>query len=230
VSAPRTRYDPSPEVCGTSELHLFAPGEPLEGAYTLDAGGVCTSVEESTWTYFAIGDELPLDDFAPIELAWTGTGRVRSRVFKDGAGAEVWRASFGLLDAARDVECWSQRFADGRLRCVPSSAVYSIDALDGVTYFADDACTEHVVFVNGDTCGPATDVELVVSYGTCSSTVVSAHAIGAEVDPGALWYQGPAADDPCAPAGAVGGGGYKIHVRGAPLEPSVFPLFEEITE
>jgi hypothetical protein len=190
--------------CGGGFDRIWKVGEPLGATapiYTFDVTGACVMTTRSpSYTYYAAGDEMALDDFVGSHEEMAGDGRLRDQVR---VGDDGSRVPWAVWDAELDTACWL--FGDPA-RCLPE--------FDYADFDADDACSVPVIgrsgtcdvlqtsyigeFRRNDTCGytmkifdnagPTTPTTLYSgsSADSCAPVTISDldyYAAGDEVDP-----------------------------------------------
>ena len=124
----------------TVTTHLFEIGETRE--VSLDywfSGDTCLEVPGESAEAFIQGAPVDPSDLPELEFFELGSGAVRGRF--DGFAGEPYvlaRSGRALVDAETGLECEPFSFADGSLRCVPSS----FEPVSGqVNYYTDADCT-----------------------------------------------------------------------------------------
>lgn len=136
---------------------LYTLGATLDSLYSgpPDTCSESFAVPED-WRSFARGEARPMSTLPSILRRFHGPSRLRMAHLTTQGGAPVI-ASHGLFDAELDDVCYPRRFADGRMRCMPSRTVWYSG------HFADDECTVpvYVTFVGG--CNPARDLPRFVT-------------------------------------------------------------------
>jgi hypothetical protein len=130
---------------GCSEYtELRSVGEDLSPptvVYALDlSSGLCLADSVDGWSFFAVGDVLPMSQYVVAEERSVGTARLTTQVLVSSDGAYT---ATGWHDSRLDASCWSTRAIDGLDRCLPAS-------LNRTGYFAEDQCT--VELYAGDRC------------------------------------------------------------------------------
>jgi len=155
------------------EDHVYERGEALPAFYVEEGGNCVEGTNPSTIPY-AVGAELPDSDFAAVELVVQGEGPVRLSV---ASVADAPISRFGYFVTSDGVVCYPFAFADGTVRCGPSTPDY-VPAFG--RFFSDSACSEILVSVGQNVCGEAAPELALVATGTPNSCVTWAvYAMGA---------------------------------------------------
>ena len=120
---------------------IFRVGPKLEGTMYRIVGERCTATPLQE-NYYALGDELRPEDFAPLRPALATTGRLQERYLVDDAGI-AQRENVALWDSLLGQLCSFDHTAMGR-RCVP---------LGWAGLHADSTCTSRAARAFLPLCG-----------------------------------------------------------------------------
>jgi len=142
--------------------------------------------------YYTKGAAYPTDPLPKLIEKAVGTGRLRLR---HDTYADIQLGYSALYDETLGVSCSPERFADGKLYCLPTSRLHvPVDV-----HFTDATCTTNPVFL-GSRCSPPSFAH--VDSPTCAAPtwpMTPLKRIGAEVPAGTTVYFKDGASGACSP-------------------------------
>lgn len=152
--------------CATPVPHTyFALGAEVSGALVRTVGdGVCLGTSTQGLEFHRVKEEIPSTSFAHAVVRNVGEGLLLRQV-QTRAG-ELLASNGPFFDGDRF--CLPMSFADGRTRCVETSAPFVNRS------FADAACTEPIAFAYASECvdPPATAIFLAANTSACAPQIV----------------------------------------------------------
>jgi hypothetical protein len=180
------------EAACVVDIQVFENAGPAESASRyVEVGGACTAVGLEDYDYWAVGDEIPVDELPALATTTASGDRIRPYFTSHGGTPLLGTGRFA--DTRLGVDCYARFTDDGEAwRCIP------VDVADVVEiYYADDACTEGLPVGETFRLGctemdeaPWTPTRaLRTSNGASCSRTRHLHEVGAEVIPGQLYQQ-----------------------------------------
>lgn len=216
--------EPTGEQCGY-QIAMHLAGEELTSVY---GGELCELVPLDTepYDYYAVGEVVPITQFAPLSRATVGTGRLGVRVATSPEGQRLSApVAFVDVTSGTEVVCQPYPFSDGATRCLPQDSItHLIGAGDEI--YSDETCTRRVIAYFPGSCSTLPPYVLDVfqppapGCGGGVADVAQMRPVLAEtlgVEASTFAKNGPAGE--CLPT--VRDVTLELHPLGAPVDPGV---------